>query len=373
MGIRLVFRLDVQLQRGENMITVGLKPGEISGYALCRKRHTFAGTANDRIRNATQKIFVRVAVREVMCLLAGLLWVPGVLAQTPDEHASHHPGATPATAGGPAVAGVGPPAGMGPPAGAGGPMAGMGEMMKNMGKPPPKQLYPSLMALPELTPEQRIEVEHAAAERMHAGTLLMGRALDEIKAGTQSGDYAAMHEATTRLREGVAQLESGITARRALAEGRAPRDVALAWFKREMRLTASASSDEVHGSRGLSVLHIFTMALLVIFAFAMLLMYFFKMRRAAALFRRIEPDAGSPPPGSSPPLGGGAGPSGEKPSNAGGSRPAKPGTDAAKDDQVPAPASAEKPPAPAAPNNSPMLPEPSVEKSTAPTPPPKAS
>jgi len=34
-------------------------------------------------------------------------------------------------------------------------------------------------------------------------------------------------------------------------------------------------------------------------------MYFFKMRRAAALFGRIEADKGSPPPGSAPELAGG--------------------------------------------------------------------
>ena len=181
-------------------------------------------------------------------------------------------------------------------------MEGMGEMMKNMGKPPPKELYPTLMALPELTSEKRREVEQQASARMHAGTVLMGQALDTLNAGTQSGDYAAMHEATTRLREGIAQLESGIAAKRALAEGSAPREVALAWFKSEMNLTATVVSEAQHGTRGLSILHLFTMALLVAFAFAMLAMYFFKMRRTAALFGRIEPDKTSPPPGSAPPL-----------------------------------------------------------------------
>ncbi len=189
-------------------------------------------------------------------------------------------------------------------------MAGMGEMMKGMmGVPPPKELYPTLMALPALTPEQRTQIEQQAGERMHAGTRLMGQALDTLNAGSLSGDYAAMHEATIRLREGVAQLESGIAARRALAEGRAPRAVALAWFKQEMSLWSPAVGDDAQGKRGLSPLHLFTMALLVAFALAMLAMYFFKMRRAAALFGRIEPGPGSPPPGSSPPLGGAPRPS----------------------------------------------------------------
>ena len=246
------------------------------------------------------------ASRVVLCMLVGFLCALGLRAQSPAEHAAHHPGQAGGTM---PAAGAMPDATPGGGSGMGGMMEGMGEMMKNMGKPPPKQLYPTLMALPELSPEQRIEVEHAAAERMQAGTKLMGHALDMLNAGAQSGDYAAMHEAMTGLREGVAELESGITARRALAEGRAPRQVALAWFKQEMSLAAPVVSAETHGIRGLSVLHLFTMVLLVAFAFAMLAMYFFKMRRAAALFGRIEPDKKSPPPGSSPPLeGGGASP-----------------------------------------------------------------
>lgn len=261
---------------------------------------------------------VSAASRGVLCLLVGLLcWAPGLRAQSAAEHASHHPGqaggAMPAAGGSQAAPG-GMPTGGG---GMGGMMEGMGEMMKNMGKLPPKELYPSLMALPELTPEQRKQVEAQAAERMHAGTMLMGQALDSLNAGTQSGDYPAMHEAMTRLREGAAQLESGIAARRALAEGRAPRAVALAWFKQEMNLSLS-TVPAAHQPIG--VLHIFTMILLVAFALAMVAMYFLKMRRAAALFGRIEADKGSPPPGSAPPLAGGKPPDGEKPAS--GAKPA---------------------------------------------------
>lgn len=106
-------------------------------------------------------------------------------------------------------------------------MSGMGSMMEGMGKPPPKELYPTLMTLPELSPEQRKHVDEQAGERMHSGTTIMGQALDALNAATKSGDYAAMHEATTNLREGVGQFESGVAARRALAEGRVPREVAL--------------------------------------------------------------------------------------------------------------------------------------------------
>jgi len=278
--------------------------------------------------------FQQLNKRRLLCvstslgLLVGLFAIPGrMCAQSPDEHASHHPaaagagampampvaasamGAMPAAGGGPEASGMGPPAGVGPSGG----MGDMGAMMKGMGKPPPKELYPSLMTLPELTPEKRQQVEQQASEQMHAGSMLMGQALDTLNAGTQSGNYAAMHEAMARLREGSAQLESGIAARRALAEGRAPREVALAWFKREMSLVPPSGGADVHGGRGLSPLHLFTMALLIVFAAAMLAMYFFKMRRATALFGRIEPDKGSPPPGSAPELAGGKPPGDDKP------------------------------------------------------------
>lgn len=237
-------------------------------------------------------------------VLISLLWASGLCAQSPADHASHHPGA----AGG-AMPAAGAMLAATPDSG-GGMMEGMGEMMKNMGKPPPKELYPSLMALPELTPEQRKQVEAQAAERMHAGTMLMGQALDSLNAGSLSGDYAAMHEAMTRLREGAAELESGIAARRAMAEGRAPREIALAWFKRELNLSLGAAPV---AHQRVTPFHLFTMILLVAFALAMVAMYFFKMRRAAALFGRIEADKGAPPPGSSPPLAGGKPPDGKNP------------------------------------------------------------
>lgn len=295
--------------------------------------------------------FIRVSA--ALGLLVGLLAAPRLNAQSPDEHASHHPAA--AGAGAMTAAAVGATA----TGGAGDMMAGMGEMMKGMmGAPPPKELYPTLMALPSLTLEQRKQVEQQAGERMRAGTTLMGQALDTLNAGVQSGNFGAMHDAVTRLREGAAQLDSGIAARRALAEGRAPRDVALAWFKREMSLVAPVVGEAPHGVRGLSPLHLFTMALLVAFAFAMLAMYFFKMRRAAALFGRIEPSTGSEPPGSSPPLGGRSEPSGPP----GGRTPRTVG---------PSPTSARPGAAPPVPAEKLAASTPSTEVSSAPTAPSK--
>jgi hypothetical protein len=201
----------------------------------------------------------------------------------------------------------------GPPAGAGGMMAQMGPMMKAMGTPPSKELYPSLMEMPDLPPEKRGEVERQAQDRMQEGLGLLSMGLQQLTASTANDNYGAMQDASAQMRQGIARFESGLAAHRALAEGRAPRNVALEWFKRDMSLVPLIGNEATQGARGLSIFHLFTMALLVAFAFAMLTMYFFKMRRAAALFGRIDPDKGTPPPGSSPPLGGGPGPSAGKP------------------------------------------------------------
>jgi glycine betaine catabolism B len=219
----------------------------------------------------------------------------------------------PASGGGPGPDGMGPPAGVGPPGGAGG-MGGMGDMgamMKNMGAPKPKDFYPTLMDLPDLPLTKRLEVEQQAGERMHSGVALMNESLDYLLQATEQQNYTAMQAGTASLREGLARFESGLAAQRALAEGKAPRNVALTWFKRDMNLLP-LPGEEPRTLLGVTPFHLFTMVLLVAFALAMVAMYFFKMRRAAALFGRIEASKGAPPPGAAPELAGGKPPDGKK-------------------------------------------------------------
>lgn len=237
----------------------------------------------------------------VWSLLVGSTVAAGQV--SPEEHAKHHPGAA-ATGSQP---GVQSPAA--PGAEAGGMMEGMGEMMKNMGGTPPKALYPSLMDLPDLPPEKRDEVLRAAHERMKSGADLMGEGLDQLVRAAPTNDYAAMQAAAAMLREGVARFDSGIAANRAIAEGKDPRALAMQWFKGQMNLRTTTLSVESSGPLGLTWSHLLIMVLLAAFAGVMIAMYFFKMRRAAALFGRIEASKGGPPPGSAPPLAGGPGPS----------------------------------------------------------------
>lgn len=251
----------------------------------------------------------------VVAVVVGLTLALSGYAQSPDEHAKHHPKgdnpATPAAGKDAAMGGMG--GGAGKDADKGGGMMGggmegmMDGMMKKMGVPPPKDLYPSLMSLPELTTEQREQVRGQAVERMRSGVVLMSEGLEKLATATEYEDYAAMQDATGQVREAIARFESGLAAKRALAEGKPPRQVALQWFKDEMSLQPPQGVEARNGRSGVSLFHLFTMILLVAFALAMVAMYFAKMRRAAALFGRIEADKGSPPPGSAPPLVGSAG------------------------------------------------------------------
>ena len=221
---------------------------------------------------------LRAMIRLGLAAVVVIVLIVPALGQTPQEHEQHHPKAPSPPPAQPAMPNAPNDAGQ----------QGKGGMMgQGMGAPPPQALYPSLMEVPELTPEQRAEFERVAGERMIAGSALMSAALERLTTATQSGDYAAMQEATAQMREGQAQFESGLATRRALAEGRAPRDIALDWFKREMNLLPIGDSGTPHGFFGLSGFHYFTMFILSAFAVTMIGMYFHKMRRAEALVVRL--------------------------------------------------------------------------------------
>ena len=170
-------------------------------------------------------------------------------------------------------------------------------------------IYPTLMTIPELTPEKRAEIEALASQQTTEGLARLAKGVKSLDSATGVGDDAAMQQSVGMMHEALNELDAGIAARRVLSEGKAPRNLALDWFKREMSLASPVAPPASWAFLGLAPMHLFTMALLIAFAFAMLAMYFFKMRRAAALFGRIEPDGKSPPPGSSPPIGGASGPS----------------------------------------------------------------
>ncbi len=235
---------------------------------------------------------------------------------SPGEHASHHPGQSQDTPGaseqgggkgGMMGGGKGGMMGGGKGGMMGGGGGGMGGMMEKMGAPKPKDLYPKLMDLPDLPLEERAQIEQEAHQRMMDGTALLSAGLDELSSAAASDDFATMQAATAKMREGLAQFESGLAAHRALAEGKAPRNVALTWFKREMGLLPLATAEPGFRLFGMTLFHTSIMAILAIFVAAMIWMYFFKMRRAATLMESLAVAGSSttaapvkPAPGGSP-------------------------------------------------------------------------
>ncbi|NOX57765.1 MAG: 2Fe-2S iron-sulfur cluster binding domain-containing protein [Planctomycetes bacterium] len=216
---------------------------------------------------------------------------------SPEEHAKHHPGQSQdGSEGGGQNGGSPSPKGggmMGGGKGGGGMMGGgkggggMGGMMKKMGAPKPKDLYPKLMDLPDLPLEERAQIKQEAHQRMVNGTALLAEGLDELSTATARNDYPTMQTATAKMREGLAQFESGLAAYRAIAEGKAPRNVAMRWFKGEMNLLRPASANSGFTFFGMTVFHTSVMASLLAFMAAMVAMYFFKMRRASMLLKKL--------------------------------------------------------------------------------------
>src|SRR6266702_4099212 len=211
-------------------------------------------------------------------------------AQAPDPHASHHGGQSPSPAesGAPGAPSPGPNAG--PPQAPATPSSGgMMEMMGSMmGGPPKKQLYPQLMELPAMTPEARAKIEADARDRINTGNAALVQAYDDYHRAMMNNDTAAMSAAASRQRAALAELESGTAGLRALAEGQAPRQVALTWFRGQMNLApAAVSSADAVGPFGLSWFHFISMAAVALFALTMAAFAVSRRRRSIALVNRL--------------------------------------------------------------------------------------
>jgi ferredoxin-NADP reductase len=212
---------------------------------------------------------------------------------SPEEHAKHHPGQAQ-----PGVTTGQPSSGMGAM------MEGeMGGMMEGMmgGRSAQQAIYPSLMGIGEFTPEQRQQLQQQANDRMREGLSVLSQGLEQLAEASQNDSLPEMQAATKTLRVGLHRLESGAATHRALAEGKAPSEVALDWFKREMRLAPVPTVPATGGILGLSWLHFFLMAFLIAFAAVMIWMYFHKMQRAVALLQGLTGGTGATPTASTTP------------------------------------------------------------------------
>ncbi len=162
------------------------------------------------------------------------------------------------------------------------------EGMGMMGRPPPRQLYPELMELPAMSPQARDKATADAQARIDAGNAALMAAQSDYHNAMVTKDFAAMSLAADRQRAALAELESGTAALRALAEGEAPRDVALGWFREQMNLRPPASQGDLPGAPfGLSWLHVLSMAMLGAFVLAMVAVSIARRRRSIALVDRL--------------------------------------------------------------------------------------
>jgi ferredoxin-NADP reductase len=164
-------------------------------------------------------------------------------------------------------------------------MEAMGAMM---GGPPKKQLYPQLMELPAMTPEARSRIDADARDRINTGNAALVQAYDDYHRAMTNNDIAAMSAAVTRQRAALAELESGTAGLRALAEGEAPRQIGLTWFRDQMNLAPAGMSPEGPvGPFGLSWFHFISMTAVALFALAMAAMAARRHRRSIALVNRL--------------------------------------------------------------------------------------
>lgn len=170
-------------------------------------------------------------------------------------------------------------------------MGMMGEMMGRPGR----QLFPELMNVPTLTPEEHQRIEAEARARIDTGNAILSEAQGDFQRAMLEHDAAAMSRAAVRQREGLALMDSGAAVLRALADGKPPQKIALAWFRNQLSLTPAAQTStdrEVSiGPFQVSWLHLITMIVLVFFAVAMAVLSLAQRRRAAALIDRLTSSA----------------------------------------------------------------------------------
>ncbi len=214
-----------------------------------------------------------------------------------DPHAPHHSGGSQAApAAPPAMPAPLPPVGApGSPAGTTHMMEGMGPMMQGMagmmGRPPPGQLYPTLMEIPTLGPDDRRRVEHEARTRLERGAALQAQAQTALQHALTTGDAAATARAVEWLREGLALIESGSTVLRALAQDQPPQQIAMAWYRQQLGLAPGidvpSHATNNAGPFGLSWFHLSVMTGLSAIAMAAIAIGLAHRRRTLALLARL--------------------------------------------------------------------------------------
>ncbi len=204
----------------------------------------------------------------------------------PTDHNAHHPAGTNSAAPvqpAPSAATVErPPAPMTGPGGRGSMGGMMGEMMgEGHGRAAPKQLYPTLLGLPNLAAADRHRLAREADARIHQGLALIAQG---SAAARPNATPAELEEAGQRFRDGLSLFQSGTAAKAALSQRAGSQRVALDWFRAEMNLPGGA--DHEGGEAlfwGFGPMHLFFMALLALIAIGLLALQAFRLHRVREL------------------------------------------------------------------------------------------
>ena len=96
------------------------------------------------------------------------------------------------------------------------------DMLQRMGTYTPRELYPSLMQLPDFSPEERPEIKRPSRQRTEDGLQIFTESRAVLTAAMENNDLSRMEQAASDMRAGVAQYESGLAALRALKDGAYP-------------------------------------------------------------------------------------------------------------------------------------------------------
>ena len=105
-----------------------------------------------------------------------------------------------------------------------------------------------------LLSEPPVAIEQLARERMKTGAASMSAGLEKLAKSTADEDFSAMQQAAAQMRQGLAEFEAGLAARQVLAEGKAARNLALGWFKREMNLASQIQPETRRTVLGVTLL-----------------------------------------------------------------------------------------------------------------------
>ena len=168
----------------------------------------------------------------------------------------------------------------------------MGEMMRQMGAPKPRDTYPALMAAGTLDHAARHELEQLLEQHAAEGERLLSSALSELDSMGDGGDLRARDRSLERAHDGLSRLQTALSAKRLLTEGEQPRQIAMNWFRTELGLLDARDGG---GALfwGMGVFHSSIMAILVLFAALSFYLYAQRSRRASALLRLLaEGDGG---------------------------------------------------------------------------------